>query len=126
MGFTGAKTFTIINDRNETITEFRLTHFMDGDHEKKNKVVTRVKFKAGEEFDEEFYSVSGEDDRWFIQFETLVGGCKMTKSMIANMAEDKDEFKIRITIDEMEVEWKKGEEFDSKKTDIKRVSKIMD
>jgi len=126
MGYSGTKKFTIINERNETITKFRLTHFMNGDHEKQNKVVTRDEFKADEKFESSFESVSGRDDHWFIQFETLEGGCKMTKAKTANMAKDKDEFKIRITIDEMIVEWKKGDAYDSEKTDIKRVSKVMD
>ncbi len=127
MGYSGTKKFTIINERNEDVTNFRLTHFMNGEgNEKKNKVVTKDVFKSDDRFESTFESVSGKDDHWFVQFETLVGGCKMTNALVANMAKDKDEFKIRITIDEMKVEWKKGTKFDSKGKEIKRVSQVMD
>jgi len=127
MGYSGEKKFTIYNDRNEDILQFRLTHFMNGeDNEVKNKVVTKDVFKNNESFAEIFESVSGRDDQWFIQFNTLEKGCKMTKSLTANMGKEKDDFKIRIEFDSLVITWSEKGKTSSKKIDIKRVSKIMD
>jgi len=96
------------------------------DNEVKNKVVTKDVFKNNESFAEIFESVSGRDDQWFIQFNTLEKGCKMTKSLTANMGKEKDDFKIRIEFDSLVITWSEKGKTSSKKIDIKRVSKIMD